>query len=56
LPGGLNPATVGEAISRIRPAAVDVSSGVEVSPGLKDPEKIRQFMQAVQAAEEVRAT
>jgi len=56
LAGGLNPATVGEAISRIRPAAVDVSSGVEVSPGLKDPEKIRQFMQAVQAAEEVRAT
>jgi len=56
LAGGLNPATVGEAISRIRPAAVDVSSGVEVSPGLKDPEKIRQFMQAVQAAEEVIAT
>jgi phosphoribosylanthranilate isomerase len=56
LAGGLNPATVGEAISRIRPAAVDVSSGVEVSPGVKDPEKIRQFMKAVQAAEEVIAT
>ena len=56
LAGGLNPATVGEAISRLRPVAVDVSSGVEVSPGVKDPEKIRQFMQAVQTAEEVRAT
>ncbi len=56
LAGGLNPATVGEAISLLRPVAVDVSSGVEVSPGVKDPEKIRQFMQAVQAAEEVRAT
>ena len=51
LAGGLNPATVGEAISRLRPSAVDVSSGVEVSPGGKDPEKIRQFMEAVQTAE-----
>ena len=51
LAGGLNPATVGEAISRLRPSAVDVSSGVEVSPGKKDPEKIRQFMEAVQTAE-----
>lgn len=56
LAGGLNPATVGEAITSLRPSAVDVSSGVEISPGNKDPEKIRQFMKAVKAAEKVVTT
>ena len=56
LAGGLNPATVGEAITSLQPSAVDVSSGVEISPGNKDPEKIRQFMKAVKAAEKVVTT
>jgi phosphoribosylanthranilate isomerase len=48
LAGGLTPESVGEAIGEIRPYAVDVSSGVEKSPGSKAPEKIRQFILAVQ--------
>lgn len=49
--GGLTPQTVGEAIAAVRPYAVDVSSGVESSPGVKDPGKIRAFCQAVRAAD-----
>lgn len=47
--GGLNPDNVSEAIRRFAPFAVDVSSGVEASPGRKDPERIRAFMKAVEA-------
>jgi phosphoribosylanthranilate isomerase len=49
--GGLNPENVGEAIRVLRPFAVDVSSGVELEPGRKDPEKVRAFVQAVRDAD-----
>jgi len=51
LSGGLNPANVTEGIARVRPWAVDVSSGVEVSKGVKDATLIRRFCQAVREAD-----
>lgn len=50
LAGGLNAANVAEGIQRLRPWAVDVSSGVELSPGVKSKHKIDAFMAAVSAA------
>lgn len=50
LSGGLDPANVAEAIRRVRPAAVDVSSGVESAKGIKDAAKIAGFMQGVRNA------
>ncbi len=46
LSGGLTPANVREAVAIARPDGVDVSSGVEFSPGRKDHEKMREFMRA----------
>ncbi len=51
LAGGLTPESVGEAIEKVHPYAVDVSSGVESSLGCKAPEKIRQFVRAVREAD-----
>jgi phosphoribosylanthranilate isomerase len=51
LSGGLTPNNVASAIRRVKPWAVDVSSGVEASPGIKDPRKIAAFMKEVRSAE-----
>jgi phosphoribosylanthranilate isomerase len=51
LAGGLGPDNVGEAIRRIRPVAVDVSSGIESRPGVKDPRMIERFVAEVRRAE-----
>ena len=50
LSGGLNPANVGAAIALTKPFAVDVASGTESSPGVKDPAKLTAFAEAVRAA------
>ena len=51
LAGGLAPDNVGQAIRTARPYAVDVSSGVERSKGIKDPVRMRRFFDAVRAAD-----
>jgi phosphoribosylanthranilate isomerase len=46
LAGGLDPANVAAAIAAVRPFGVDVSSGVEAHPGVKDPQAVERFVKA----------
>lgn len=50
LSGGLTPENIGAALDTLNPLAVDVSSGVEDLPGIKNPDKIRSFIRAVKQA------
>lgn len=52
LAGGLTSANVAQAIHQAKPAAVDVASGVEAAPGKKDPEKLRDFFEAIKTVGE----
>jgi len=49
--GGLEPGNVGKVVSRFKPYGVDVSSGVESSVRVKDPDKVRAFVHSVRLAE-----
>ena len=51
LSGGLTPENVAEAVARVRPFGIDVSSGVEVSPGVKDHMRLRALFDALRTAE-----
>jgi phosphoribosylanthranilate isomerase len=51
LSGGINPENVGEAITQVRPFAVDVSSGIEKAPGEKDPGRMAAFINRVYEAD-----
>jgi phosphoribosylanthranilate isomerase len=50
LAGGLEPANVAAAIAEVGPWVVDVASGVEAAPGIKDPERLAAFVAAVRGA------
>ncbi len=55
LSGGLNAANIGDALRQANPPGIDISSGVESAPGVKDPALIEQFFRAVRAARDDRA-
>ncbi|MCA0026199.1 MULTISPECIES: phosphoribosylanthranilate isomerase [unclassified Mesorhizobium] len=55
LSGGLNAANIGDALRLASPPGIDISSGVESAPGIKDPALIEQFFRAVKAARDDRA-
>ncbi|RJT42345.1 phosphoribosylanthranilate isomerase [Mesorhizobium waimense] len=55
LSGGLNAANIGDALQLANPPGIDISSGVESAPGVKDPALIEQFFRAVRAARDDRA-
>ena len=55
LSGGLTPDNVAEAVAVVHPFAVDVASGTELSPGIKDPRKLQAFAGAVRSTEPVAA-
>jgi phosphoribosylanthranilate isomerase len=52
LAGGLTPDNVGAAVQALRPYAVDVSTGIEAAPGVKDEDRMRRFIEAVGQADE----
>lgn len=54
LAGGLTPVNVGRGIATVQPFAVDVSSGIETRPGVKDADKMRAFVAAVRRADQKR--
>ncbi|MFY9487784.1 MAG: phosphoribosylanthranilate isomerase [Solirubrobacterales bacterium] len=56
LSGGLNPENVGSGIATVTPYAIDLSSGVETEPGVKDHDRMRELFDAVHAADELQPT
>ena len=53
LPAGLNKENISEAIETVRPQAVDINSGVEISPGKKDPRKITEIVRIVREIDQM---
>ena len=54
LAGGLTPENVAEAIEKVQPFAIDVNSGIELRPGLKDYDKLRVLFEEVRRADSAR--